>query len=532
MANQPVTPAPAEKPPAVAPAANKPGSKLLGDTEACYRALLSRDQRFDGKFFVGVSSTGIYCRPVCKVRTPQQVNCTFYPTAVAAEIAGFRPCLRCRPEQAPGWSSTDISAQLVHAATALIDSDLSETTQVSTLADRLGISERHLRRIFDTHIGASPRDYIQTQRRLLAKRLLAETKLSISAIATAAGFSNSRALSANFRKAYGLSPSEIRKTSTGTPGNTAGKTPASKRPAQNPGLVLHLSYREPYDFDYLLKFLTARSINGVETVSTHAYHRVLSISDTQGEVHTGWFGVERPEGQRALRLTISPELLPVVVTVLSITRHLFDLDADPDSYREPLGNLLDNNPGIRLPGSADGFEIAVRAVLGQQITVKAARTLATRFVDRFGERVEFAGKPELTHAFPSAANIATRRKDSIARLGIIGRRADTIRELARRVSKKELDLTPQAPFEETLQTLKGIPGIGDWTAHYLCMRALHYPDAFPAADYGVMKALAVKTPAQANKLAEQWRPWRAYAVMCLWASLADKQQPPTKTGEA
>jgi len=519
-------------------------SRLLGDLDACYRALLSRDQRFDGKFFVGVSSTGIYCRPVCKVRTPRQVNCTFYPTAVAAERAGFRPCLRCRPEQAPGWSHTDISAQLVHAATALINTDLRETTQVSALAARLGVSERHLRRIFESHIGASPRDYIQTQRRLLAKRLLADTRLSIGAVANAAGFASSRAMSANFRKVYGLSPTEIRNSSTP---NTAkatkadkadqgdqGKTPSDISGTSTPatGLSLHLSYREPFDFDYLLEFLARRSISGVETVSTEAYHRVVRIEDSNGDIHTGWFGVDKPDGLRAVRLTVSPELLPVVVNVLSIVRHLFDLDADPESYREHLGELLLNNPGIRLPGSADGFEVAVRAVLGQQITVKAARTLATRFVERFGERVEFSGKPELTHAFPSATTIASRRKDSIARLGIIGRRADTIRDLAKRIHRGELDLTPKATFEDTLQTLKSIPGIGDWTAHYLCMRALHYPDAFPAADYGVMKALSVKTPAQATKLAEPWRPWRAYAVMCLWASLSEKKPSSNPSGDS
>lgn len=482
--------------------------KLVADRDACYRALLSRDNRFDGKFFVGVSSTRIYCRPVCKVKTPQKPNCSFFHNAVAAEQAGFRPCLRCRPEMAPGWSTMDISAQLSHAAAALIRGNLSSGDNVSDIAAKLGVSDRHLRRLFEIHIGASPRDYLQTQRRLLAKQLLADTALSITQVASAAGFGNSRAMNNSFQKYYGLTSTGIRDSAT--------RVPAKTSPAE---LVFNLPYREPYDFNFLIGFLDKRSIQGVEQVAENSYQRVITITDNTGELYTGWLKVSAIEDQ-SLLLTVSAELLPVISSVLIKVRHIFDLDADPESVVPALGKLAQNSPGIRLPGSADGFEIAVRAVLGQQITVKAARTLATRFVARFGQAIQFPDQPELTHAFPDAGTIARARKDSIARLGIIGRRADTIKHLAQLIDKGELNLSPDAPVEQTLAALKSIPGIGDWTAHYLCMRALHWPDAFPAADYGVMKALGVDKPAQAKKLAEPWRPWRAYAVMHLWASLA------------
>ena len=492
--------------------------KLVADRDACYRALLSRDNRFDGKFFVGVSSTRIYCRPVCKVKTPQKTNCSFFQNAVAAEQAGFRPCLRCRPEMAPGWSTMDISAQLSHAAAALIRGNLSSGSNVSEIAAKLGVSDRHLRRLFETHIGASPRDYLQTQRRLLAKRLLADTSLSISAVAATAGFGSSRAMNNSFQKCYGL-------TSSGMRGSTV--NPSGKKAAAE--LEFNLPYREPFDFDFLLGFLKTRSIAGVEHVEDNSYQRVITVRDDTGELHTGWLKVAAIDGHSHLVLTVSSELLPVIASVLIKVRHIFDLDADPESVVPALGELAKNSPGIRLPGSADGFEIAVRAVLGQQITVKAARTLATRFVARFGAAIDFPGKPELTHAFPDAATIARARKDSIAKLGIIGRRADTIKHLAGLIDKGELKLSPDAPVEQTLAALKSIPGIGDWTAHYLCMRALHWPDAYPAADYGVMKALGVDKPSDAKKLAEVWRPWRAYAVMHLWASLKTAASPEQST---
>ncbi len=482
--------------------------KLIADRDACYKALLSRDNRFDGKFFVGVSSTGIYCRPVCKVKTPQKPNCSFFQNAVAAEQAGFRPCLRCRPEMAPGWSTMDISAQLSHAAAALIRCNLGSGDNVSDIAAKLGVSDRHLRRLFEIHIGASPRDYLQTQRRLLAKRLLADTSLSIAKVANTAGFGSSRAMNNSFQKYYGLTSTGIRESST----NAAQKEADTE-------LVFNLPFRDPFDFNFLISFLQTRSIEGVEHVADNSYQRVITIKEA-GELHTGWLKVSAVGGQSHLMLTVSVELLPVIASVLIKVRHIFDLDADPESVVPALGKLAKNSPGIRLPGSADGFEIAVRAILGQQITVKAARTLATRFVARFGKATHFPGKPQLTHAFPDAGTIARARKDSIAKLGIIGRRADTIKQMATLIDKGELNLSPDAPVEQTLAALKSIPGIGDWTAHYLCMRALHWPDAFPSADYGVMKALGVDKPAQAKKLAEPWRPWRAYAVMHLWASLA------------
>ncbi len=488
--------------------------RLTSDPEVCYKALVSRDSRFDGKFYVGVLSTGIYCRPVCRVRRPKAVNCRFYDSAAAAEQAGFRPCLLCRPENAPGWSTNDISHQLALHAARLMRNDLHTSQPVTEIAAQLGVTDRHLRRVFEQHLGVTPIDYLQTQRRLMARRLLAGTELTVNDVAMASGFSSTRRLQASFKQHYQCTPGELRQ-------QTRVRTKKKTDTLGSEKSVFLLSYREPYDFPRIVKFLSARSLHGVEYTDELRYSRTLCLQDpiNDTKTHRGWIHVTPVSGKNCLSLAMDESLLPQVTTVIAIVRHLFDLDADPDAYLPVLGDLASETPGLRLPGAANGFELAVRAVLGQQITVKAARTLATRFVHRFGDKIDNPLNEEHAYTFPRASTIARARKDSIAKLGIIGRRADTIRLIAKALVKGELDLSPTADADTTFATLKAFPGIGDWTAHYLCMRALHWPDAFPAADYGVMKALNIDTPAKAKHLAERWRPWRAYAVMHLWRSL-------------
>lgn len=478
---------------------------IASDPSACYRALVSHDARFDGQFFVGVSSTGIYCRPVCRVRVPRAKNCTFFSNAPAAEAAGFRPCLRCRPELAPGWSGIDISSSLAINAARLIEEGLHRGTGVADVAERLGVSDRHLRRIFEREFGMAPVRYLQSQRLLLAKRLLTDTSLPIAQVAGAAGFGSLRRLNASMQASYNMRPSDLR----------AGRV---RRTAQTEAmLTFQLPVREPYDFSWMHGFFASRALGQVESIHRDSYERVLHI-DAEDGPRIGWFSIRQAKpGQ--LELKVSMSLSAVVAPVLAQVRRLFDLDADPAAYLPALGPLADANPGLRVPGAASGFEIAVRAVLGQQVTVKAARTLTERFVQRFGQPCEFADNPRLSRAFPTPAKIARVRTSSIASLGIISRRAQTIQQLARGIGQGNPDLSGAAPVDAVLAQLLAQPGIGDWTAQYIAMRCLRWPDAFPAADYGVMKALDVKTAAAARSVAEQWRPWRAYAVMHLWQSL-------------
>ncbi|MFK7964428.1 MAG: DNA-3-methyladenine glycosylase 2 family protein [Burkholderiaceae bacterium] len=493
-------------------------ARLLADSNACYKAMQSHDARFDGRFFVAVRTTRIYCRPVCRVRLPKQENCRFYPSAAAAEDEGYRPCLRCRPELAPGWAAIDSASQLARAAAHLIETGLAEGTDLSTVAQKVGVSDRHLRRLFDTHFGVTPVAYAQTQRLLLAKRLLTDTALSVLQVAHAAGFGSVRRLNASMQSRYRMTPTELRGHSSRTRVIASGKR-------GDGSFEFRLPLRAPYDWPHLQAFFGSRAIEGLELTGKSDYKRVIAI-DHGTNRYIGWLGAKVAGSKSSapiMTLQVSPELAPVLAQVLPLARNLFDLDLEPTSITTALGELAQARPGLRLPGAVSGFEIAVRAVLGQQITVKAARTLAARFVQTFGERCEFAGQAHLSHAFPAPALIAQASAETIGKLGIIRRRVQTIQTLATAIAQDELDLSPGAPVEATLAALKATPGIGDWTAQYIAMRALRWPDAFPAADYGVMKALDVKTGAQAIKAAEAWRPWRAYAVMHLWASLAQEK---------
>lgn len=473
------------------------------DSDRCYRALRARDVRFDGRFFVGVTSTGIYCRPICPSRPPKRENCTFHPSAAAAETAGFRPCLRCRPELAPGNASIDAGARLAQQAASLIEDGVADGGSVDEIAGRLGISDRHLRRVFQTEFGVAPIAYAQTHRMLLAKRLLTDTRLSVTDVALASGFHSVRRFNALFRERYRLKPTDLRRA-------TATREIADR-------FMFELAFRPPFDWQALLDFFAARTIAGVDDVAGNAYRRTLRIA-VRGTEHTGWIEVRPVARKHTVRVSVSATFAAILPAVLARTKRVFDLACDPGQVQAALGELAAANPGLRLPGAFDAFELAVRAVLGQQITVRAARTLAGRFAERFGAPIEtpFDG---LTRLFPAPATVATLPYGDIAALGIIATRAKTILALAQGFASGSVVLEPGADADTSIERLRALPGIGDWTAQYMAMRALAWPDAFPHTDYGVMKALGEKNPRRVLAMAEAWRPWRAYAVMHLWQSL-------------
>lgn len=474
------------------------------DPVICYTAWRARDARFDGRLFMGVDTTGIYCRPVCPSRLPRPEHCHFFPSAAAAESAGFRPCLRCRPETAPGLSAVDSPARLARAAAALIEEGIGDGLDLPAVATKLGVTPRHLRRVFGEEFGVAPSEYAQTQRLLHAKRLLTDTALPIVDVAFAAGFGSLRGFQGAFTRHYGLAPSGFRRS---TPVEATDK------------LSFRLSFRPPLDWNALVGFLARRTIDGVETVEGTTYRRTVRISRPRAG-HTGWLSAGLDPAGTSVCVTVSASLLPALPVILQRAKRLFDLAADPAEIAAHLGAVAQAAPGLRLPGAFDGFEMAVRAILGQQVTVKAARTLAGRFARAFGEPIE-TPVPGLEVLFPPPGVVAGRSVDAIASLGIVSARARAILALAQALAEGSLSLDPVADAEVQLSRLRALPGIGEWTAQYLAMRALGCPDAFPHADYGVRKALGTKSDRDVLAIAEAWRPWRAYAVMHLWRSLAE-----------
>jgi AraC family transcriptional regulator of adaptative response / DNA-3-methyladenine glycosylase II len=468
------------------------------DANIAYQALLSRDRRFDGRFFVGVRTTGIYCRPICRVRAPKASSCQFYETAVAAEDAGFRPCLRCRPELAPGVSLVDSPNALAVAAARMLDAGVGQR-DLTEIARRTGVGERHLRRVFHAHFGVTPIAYAQTQRLLLAKRLLTETNLAIAEVAMLAGFGSLRRLNALFRSRYRLAPTDIRR----------------QRSASEPKSVLTLSldYRPPFDWDGLLAFFGMRAMPGVEHIEAGVYRRCVRgrWSTSAG----GWIEVSHDPVHACVRLAISESLRADLVPLLAAVRRQFDLDCDPDRIAAALGELAQSRPGLRLPGSIDGFEQAVRAILGQQVSVAAATTLAGRLVERHGMRfpTPFTG---LTHLFPTAAEVSQLAESDLVGLGILATRARSILALAGAVARGDLRLDAYAQVEWTQAQLLALPGIGEWTAQYIALRCLSWPDAFPHTDLIVRRAFPGMTPQQVLAASERWRPWRGYATLHLW----------------
>lgn len=468
--------------------------------EACFRAVRARDRRFDGRFFTAVASTGIYCRPVCPVRPPKRENMRFFPSAAAAEGAGYRPCLRCRPERAPGLATVDAASRLIGAAIAGIEEHALSNARVTDLAASLGISDRHLRRVTEAELGVSPIELAQTQRLLLAKRLLSDTSLKLTDIAYASGFGSLRRFNALFKSRYGLSPRSLR----GRPGKTG-------------SLRCQLEFRPPLAWQSLLTYLRLRSIPGVEWVDATHYRRTVAINDAQG-----WIAVSMAPSGIALDVEMSPSLAPVIGAVITRAKNLFDLGAAPDAVGSLLGQdpmlaeVVRRLPGLRVPGAFDGFELAVRAVLGQQVSVRAATTMAGRWAQAFGVVIEtpFA---QLNRLAPGADRMLAVGGDEISALGVVGSRARCLVALAEAVSERRVVLAYAANIEEQIDRLMQLPGIGPWTAQYIAMRALHWPDAFPSGDLMLLRA-AKAGKKQLQTRAEAWRPWRAYAAHYLWQS--------------
>ena len=475
------------------------------DHANCYRALRARDARFDGRFFVAVSSTRIYCRPVCTVKPPRLENCRFYPSAAAAEVAGYRPCLRCRPELAPGNASVDATTRMAQAAASLIEDRTLDAEGLPAIAMRLGITDRHLRRAFGAEFGVSPVEFAQTQRLLLAKRLLTDTGLPVTEVAFASGFGSLRRFNALFKQRYRLQPGQLRRHMNGEAAPVADS------------LNFELSFRPPYDWPAINSFLGARAIAAVEMIEIGCYRRTVRVA-SQEQDHLGWVEIGLSPRKQALRVTVSASLARVLPPVLSRVKALMDLSCNPTEVAAALGGLAQFRPGTRVPGAFDGFEVAVRAILGQQVTVAAARTIAGRFAAAFGDPVE-TPFDALTTVFPTAARVADSAVGLIARLGMPEARARTVIALARAVGDGNILLTPHTDIEATLERLRALPGVGEWTAQYIAMRALAWPDAFPHTDLGVRKALGEKNARRVLETGEIWRPWRAYAVMHLWNSL-------------
>jgi AraC family transcriptional regulator, regulatory protein of adaptative response / DNA-3-methyladenine glycosylase II len=481
------------------------------DRASCYRAMRSRDRRFDGRFFVGVRTTGIYCRPVCPAPSPKLENVEFYACAAAAEAAGFRPCKRCRPETAPGTPAWVGSPAVVARALRLIHAGALDEADVGQLAARLGVGARQLRRLFDAHLGASPAAVARARRVHFARALLDQSALSITAVAFAAGFRSVRQFNHAMRATFAESPRALRRRRSVVP--SAGEP-----------LALRVAYRPPLDWDGLLGFLALRLTPGVDAIRDGRYHRTVAIGDAVGSIT-----VEPVPGAAALLLRVRLAECAGVQELVERVRRLFDLDADPREIgvqlaRSPaLHARVAAAPGLRVPGAWDPFEIAVRAVIGQQISVRAATTLIGRLVAAFGARCD-AGDG-LTHLFPRPDVLADA---DVATIGLPRARAATLRALAAAVAHGEPVLDAAPGYETLIERLCAIPGIGPWTAQYIAMRGLGEPDAFPAGDLGVRKALGngagPLAPAAVERLAEAWRPWRAYAVMHLWNSSTLKEE--------
>lgn len=507
-----------------------PKTNALNANEACYLALKARDARFDGHFFTGVTSTGIYCRPVCRVRTPNRENCQFYALAAQAESAGFRPCLRCRPELAPAsaatagatgllpWSNQDASFILARQAANLLDEPRLWSDGAPSMADvahRLGVSERHVRRIFETHWGVSPLQYLQTRRLLMAKRLLTDTLLPVAQVAALSGFSSVRRFNATFVERYRLQPRQLR-------GSIGQITPSS----DTTSIVLNGAYRPPYDVRAMLGFFATRQLADVETVDTQRLTLARTISlATAGRCHTGWVAVQFVPDRCSVVFNISPSLSAVLPQVLAGLRALLDLDAEPTAINAALAGDFPGTDGLRVPGCLDGFELAVRAILGQQITVRAACTLGARLVERFGSDLPtpIAG---LTRLFPTPQALCLASGDDLGQLGIVRQRQKAIQSLAQAVAHNHLLLHPGVDIAQTLDALQALPGVGPWTANYIAMRALRWPDAFVATDVALQKALGLpsttdprRTAEAAEAASQRWKPWRSYAVVRAWASL-------------
>ncbi len=483
------------------------------DRNACYRALQTRDARFDGHFFTAVLTTKIYCRPICPARIPYLENCLFVPSAAAAHEAGFRPCLRCRPEIAPNlWGRMESSSIVFHQALKAIASGALDDAGVAELADRLEISDRHLRRLFRDHLGASPVTVAQTRRILFAKQLIDETTLSMTDVAMAAGFASIRRFNDAMQKTYQKPPRDLRRLQV--------MTEISK----SPKIALKLPFSPPYEWHTLVRFLAGRAMPGIEVVTTDFYQRTIALEQCHGVIE-----VYPVPGENYLLANIQFPKVDALAQIVERLRRIFDLSADTtiisahlatDPY---LTSVVEALPGLRIPGAWDGFELAVRAILGQQISVAAATTLASRLVAAYGEPL-VAGDiswaaPELRYVFPRPERLIGA---DLTKLGITKARSHAITSLAETIAENPNTLAGFQTLEDAVKQLCKLPGIGEWTAHYIAMRSLREPDAFPSGDLALLRAMTkhdpLMTKARLAQRAENWRPWRAYAAMYLWSA--------------
>lgn len=479
------------------------------DQRVCDRARRSRDARFDGRFFIGVTTTRIYCRPICPARAPRDEHVRYFATAAAAQAAGFRPCLRCRPEASPGTPAWMGSSGLVSRALRLIGEGAirgGEPGGVERLADRLGVTARHLRRLFLEHLGATPLDVALSCRMHFAKRLIDETSLSMGEVAFASGFGSVRRFNGQVRSVYARTPTELRKL--------------ARQPAEpeRDGYSFRLAYRPPYDWDAVLAFLRARATPGVESVDRASYRRTIALDGKRGSIE-----VSRLESGTGLRLNVRFPDPRALLCIVERVRRMFDLGADPkvigDHLRaDPLlRSAWARHPGIRTPGAWDGFELAVRAILGQQISVRGATTIAGRVAAMFGTPVD-DGRT-LGRLFPEPAQLADA---SLEAAGVMPTRAETIRCLARRAASAGPGTgVPVNGARMNGVSLQSVPGIGRWTAEYIAMRALGEPDAFPCGDLVLRSAAGHLSARELDRRSERWRPWRAYAVMLLWQTASE-----------
>jgi AraC family transcriptional regulator, regulatory protein of adaptative response / DNA-3-methyladenine glycosylase II len=489
------------------------------DDDQRYEAALSKDARFDGVFFIGVSSTGIYCRPSCPAITPKRENMRYYPSAAGAQEAGFRACKRCRPDASPGSPEWNVRADLAGRAVRLIRDGVVDREGVTGLARRLGYSERQVHRTLIAELGAGPLALARAQRAQTARILVETTALPVSDIAFAAGFASIRQFNATIREVFAATPVELRER--------AARRRDTVTPA--PGTIrLRLAYRPPIDIDRLLRFLAVRAIPGVETVAGGSYRRTLTLPNGTG------VAVIRPvPGAGYTDCELQLEDLRDLAPAVQRCRRLLDLDADPETVSaflarsEILGPAVRACPGRRVPGHVDGDELALRAVLGQQVSVAAARRLGARLTAAYGkplDRATYGAAEPLTHCFPTAETLAD---VDPATLPMPRSRGEALAGLATALASGELSLDPGASRDDVEGQLLAMKGIGPWTASYIRMRALSDPDAFLPADAGVRRALTLlgadPDPVSAARLAECWRPWRSYALQHLWAVLEETE---------
>ena len=476
-----------------------------------YNAFVSKDERFDGKFFAGITTTGIYCRPICKARLPKKENCVFFKTKAEAEKAGFRPCLICRPELAPEYSIVNAKKTIAEQTLSMLNQNACDENVLENISKKLGYSDRHIRRVFQEEFNVSSIEYLQTNRLLLAKKLLTDTKLSIQDVAIGSGFKSLRNFNNSFKKHYKIAPSYFRKRE-------------KQKDTTNDEIIVYLSYKPPYDWDSLLYFLKMREVKDMEIITDKTYTRAISIQG-KNETFEGYIKVENKEDKNALKVGVSYGLIKILSVVLNKVKNLFDLTSNPEIIYDNIKSLNEIKPnlckiGTRVPGAINVFEIAVRAVLGQLVSIKTACTLVKRFVEKFGKKIN-TGIDGISIAFPEPKAILDTENavEEMKSTGIHYAKGNAILELAKYYNKIGNDYSQLADIQEEIVKLKAIKGIGNWTANYIAMRAMNYTDSFLATDYGVVKALEPIKPKEIKKISEKWSPWRSYITVNIWNSL-------------